>query len=53
VTDWLAVCDKFEETLGKQDPVLVEWRQRLTVFKSGMPLLLQLSSKYLKVTSDN
>ena len=49
VNEWLAVCLKFEDTLDKKDPVLVQWATRLQVFKSGMPLLLQLSSKYLKV----
>ena len=51
VNEWLAVCLKFEDTLDKIDPVLVQWATRLQVFKSGMPLLLQLSSKYLKVHS--
>lgn len=50
VTDWLGVCTKFAETLAKDDPVLSDWRERLAVFERGMPLLLQLASKYLKVT---
>lgn len=49
MADWLGVCTKFAETLAKSDPVLSNWRERLQVFEKGMPLLLQLASKYLKV----
>ena len=51
VTDWLEACVKLGETLGENDPVLVEWRERLNNLKRGMPLLLQLSSNYLKVSA--
>lgn len=50
VSDWLEVCTKLEQTLGEKDPVLKEWRGRLNNLKKGLPLLLQLSSKYLRVS---
>lgn len=49
MSEWLEVCSKLEETLEGKDPVLREWRERLEKLKKGMPLLLQLSSKYLRV----
>ena len=44
------MCTKLLDTLDKDDPVLTEWRERLNRLKRGMPLLMQLSSKYLKVS---
>lgn len=49
VSDWLEVCTKLEGTLGEDDPVLNEWRGRLSMLKTRMPLLVQLSSNFLRV----
>ncbi len=51
--DWLEVCRKLEETVGDEDPVLLEWKGRLGLFQKEMPLLLQLSSENLKVKASN
>ena len=44
-------CAKLERTLSPDDPVLSAWRERLQEFKGRIPLLQQLSSKALKVSS--
>ena len=47
------MCSRLEETLGENDPVLLEWRERLGIFKKGIPLLMELSSENLKVSIRN